>query len=222
MRNDWNRQPGESPRAHALFSSYLDLGPGRSLPALARSEGISLSYLKKLSANWRWQERALAWQGNLTASDDEELVKEARERQLRDAVTLQQLARAQLSRWVARDPEGTSRLIRQLNPTQVARFWQTGFHLENELLPPIKPPQEIAVAEQIKETEKEQAEIKHPSFSQCMKRLLRAARKAGLRGPRLEAVRTKFLRWLWLPEEADLETMAHPMLIAKGDHSCSP
>jgi len=220
MRNDWNRQPEESSRVYALFSSYLALGPGRSLPALARSEGVSLSYVKKLSADWRWQERALAWQANLTASDDEELVKEARERQLRDAVTLQQLARVQLSRWVARDPEGTSRLIRQLNPTQVARFWQTGFHLENELLPPVKPPEETAIAEQIKAVEKEEVEIKYPSFAQSMTRLMSAARKAGLRGPRLEAMRTKFLRWLWLPEEADLETLAHPLLV--GDHSCNP
>ncbi|NIM04495.1 MAG: hypothetical protein GTN69_02430, partial [Armatimonadetes bacterium] len=107
MGGDWNRQDGESPRAHALFSSYLALGPGRSLPALARSGLASLSYLKKLSARWRWQERALGWQASLADSDDEELVAEARARQLRDAVTLQQLARAQLARWVAKNPEGT-------------------------------------------------------------------------------------------------------------------
>jgi hypothetical protein len=156
----------------------------------------------------------LGWQASLAESDDEELVAEARARQLRDAVTLQQLARAQLARWIAKDPEGIPKLIHQLTPHQVARFWQTGFHLENELLPPVKPPEEVDISKKIKESEKEQAaqeKAKELDFAEIWTKLLRLLRRAGLRKERLEEKCAKLLRWLWLPEEVDFKNQPHPM-----------
>jgi hypothetical protein len=173
---------------------------------LAQTGVASLSYLKKLSARWRWKERASVWQAQLVASsqvDDAELTVAVRERQLRDARALQQLARAQLARWLQQDEQGTLRLIKRLTPHQVARFWQAGSRLERELLP---PPEEGQVPEwdsyRRQDDRQHQPSPRVPSLPQALSGLLVLLRKAGLRGKRLDQARAKLLRWLWLREDA--------------------
>lgn len=202
----WERLRGEPERAYALFDQYLTLGPTRSLPKLARTTSRAVSYLRKLSARWQWQQRAAAWQQHLIASSQppqEQAAEQLRARQLKDAQALQQLARAQIMRWVRRDPEGKVWLARQLTPHQVAGFWQTGFHVEQELLPlppddgppPIKSPPEEA------DRSDAGAPKPPPSLRDALKRLARALRKAGLQGETVYERLAKVCRWLWLPEE---------------------
>lgn len=203
----WQQLPREPNRAFALFQAYLGLGPGRSLPALARSGIASLSYLKKLSSRWWWRERVGSWQVSLTQAGqvgDADLARAARERQLKDALALQQLARAQLARWLERDPEGTVRLMRRLTPHQVARFWQTGAHLERELLPPSPPEQPVDAerrAQEAKWRQEREQEREQLSLSQEIASLLGLLAKAGVQADQCQQIRAQLLRWLWLSEE---------------------
>jgi hypothetical protein len=57
----WERQRGEPTRAFAAFCVYRDLGPGRSITAVARILGRNRVGVGKLSARYRWVERAAAF-----------------------------------------------------------------------------------------------------------------------------------------------------------------
>jgi hypothetical protein len=227
MRGDWRRQRGEPNRAHSLFEQYLELGPGRSLRALARRSGASYSYLKKLSHLWRWQERAAGWQVNVQQAsrvDDVDLVAEARKRQIRDAHTLLQLSRAQLARWIIRDEEGTMRLLRRLTPHQAARFWQAGYRVERGLLPPLTPEEPVDVEKSLREAryerkrEEETGEAhsrQKPDLLEALSQLILLLRKEGLSPIQVREHHARLLRWLWLPEEESLSLEA----IAKANRS---
>jgi hypothetical protein len=215
MRADWHRQHREPPRAHALFERYLALGPGRSLRALAQGGAGSYSYLKKLSSLWRWHDRAASWQVRLQqtgAVDAVALAGEARERQLKDALALQQLARAQLSRWIGRDREGTLRLLRRLSPHQVARFWATGYRLESLLLPVPSPEAPVAADRKLREARYAQEEgtqpVEHLVLLDELAALVALLRKAGLSRGQLTQRYAQLLRWLWLPEEESVSLEA--------------
>src|SRR5947209_9333731 len=59
------RSPGESRKAFAAFSLYLDLGPARSYQRVAQELSVSLSLIKRWGRRWGWQERAAAWDEHL-------------------------------------------------------------------------------------------------------------------------------------------------------------
>jgi hypothetical protein len=206
--SSWQRQRGEPARAHALFSSYLALGPGHSLSDLARSGTASLSYLKKLSARWHWRERAASWQAQLVSGlpTQPEQVAATRERQLKDALAMQQLAKAQISHWLGRDREGTVRLLRQFTPHQMMRFWQVGFLVEDGLLPLPEPvrPQEVRHALLAQSREREASPAPSPrtlSLPRAFAAFEEAMRVAGIRVAKRRALLSLTRRWLWLPEE---------------------
>ena len=52
---DWDRQPDESPPAHAALRCYLDQGPGRSVTKVAEELHKSRSLIGRWSARHRWQ-----------------------------------------------------------------------------------------------------------------------------------------------------------------------
>jgi len=205
--SSWQRQRGEPARAHALFSSYLALGPGHSLSDLARSGTASLSYLKKLSARWHWRERAAGWQAQLVTGlpTQPEQVAAARERQLKDALAMQQLAKAQIGRLLGRDREGTVRLLRQLTPHQMMRFWQVGFLVEDGLLPLPEPVRPRTVRHALLEQSRERETSPTPSPRTLSLRAFaafeEAMRQAGIRVAKRRALLALLRRWLWLPEE---------------------
>ena len=211
MEVTWRRIRGEPARAHALFDGYLGLGPTRSLPRLAATTGRSLSYLKKLSARWHWQARAAAWQQHVAISVQggagEDTTAQARDRQLKDARAMQQLARAQLARWIRRDPDGSTWLAKQLTPNQVVSFWKTGFSLERDLLPP-STEEEPRIDQHPKETAADREEKRPLSVGEALTRLAQALRSAGLRGEQVYRELTRVCRWLWLPEE-EVEAVRH-------------
>jgi hypothetical protein len=209
MNTDLHPMRGEPNRAHALFESYLALGPRRSLPMLARTGVASLSYLKKLSARWQWKERAAAWQQQLSRSShlsDPDMIAEARERHLRDAVALQQLAKAQIRRWLAKDPDGALRLNRRLTPHQVMRLWHTGLRVEHELLPAPEP-EKVEEYEKALEHQRDRDETAGPSseapprLPKALADLLRLAHEVGVERSRAVALKAKLCRWLWLPQD---------------------
>jgi hypothetical protein len=215
----WQRQRNEPARAHAYFEQYLALGPGRSLGALARTAGVSYAYLKKLSSQWHWQERAGSWQLNVQQAaslDAVDAAEEARARHLRDAQTLQQLARAQLARWIAKDPEGGVRLRRRLSAHQVARAWQVGYRVEHELLPPPAPPPLADAGKLLREARYEreygeQAETPTPEprdLATELAALLALLRRHGVSREKIVQHHAQLLRWLWLPNEETLSLSA--------------
>jgi len=219
MRDDWRRQRDEPPRAHALFEQYLELGPGRNLRTLARRSGASYSYLKKLSHLWRWRERAAGWQTTVRQAgqvDAVDQVAEARKRQIRDAHTLLQLSRAQLARWIARDQEGTMRLLRRLTPHQAARFWQAGYRVERGLLPAFTPEKPAEVEETLRdardEREREEERKQQPrrrwDLREELSHLIRLLRKEDMSASKVREHHARLLRWLWLPEEKSLSLEA--------------
>jgi len=136
MPEPWERQPNESPKAFGRFCAYLEMRPQRSLTELARRQKVTLSAIKQLSSRWRWRDRAAAWERELGHAQLETAAKqsdEARQRQLRDAITLQQLARAQLAKWIERSEDGGTTLRKQLKPAEVIQLWEMGFLSEQEL-----------------------------------------------------------------------------------------
>ena len=225
--SSWQRQRGEPARAHALFEQYLALGPSRSLRTLARTSGLSYAYLKKLSCRWQWQERAASWRLSLQQADSLDAVdaaQEARARHVRDAQTLQQLGRAQLARWFAKDPDGSVRLRRRLTAHQVARVWQAGYRVEHELLPPCPPeqPPDAARKLQAAQYQDERAQRAGPREKMNLRAELaafvRLLRKSGLSRAQVAQHHGKLLRWLWLPNEESLSLQA----LAKANKKRSP
>jgi hypothetical protein len=60
----WDRQPGESSKSYAAFSTYLDLGPNRSIVKAIKSSGRSPGNLRQWelwSSQYQWVNRAAAY-----------------------------------------------------------------------------------------------------------------------------------------------------------------
>lgn len=63
-REVWDRQDDESPKAHAAFVQYRDLGVERSIDKTRIRLGKTAGYARHLetwSSQYRWVERAAAW-----------------------------------------------------------------------------------------------------------------------------------------------------------------
>jgi hypothetical protein len=57
----WQRHTGESNAAHEAFRVYLDLGPNRSIRAVAAILGKHRTLIGRWSSRWDWVERARAY-----------------------------------------------------------------------------------------------------------------------------------------------------------------
>jgi hypothetical protein len=74
----FEQQPRESNKAFAAFSLYLNMGPQRSLDAVARQLAKSLPLIKRWSARWDWAERVAAHAAHLAIVEREALEAVAR------------------------------------------------------------------------------------------------------------------------------------------------
>ena len=214
MAKPWEQQAGETAKAFARFCGYLEIGLGRSLGELAHQQGVTLAAVKKLSRRWRWRDRVSAWDRELGKAQLEAIAgdaDQARERQLREAATLQQLARAQLARFVERSPEGTAALRRELVPKEVIELWELGFLSEQELRAEMAvearehtassgeaaadPPGTVG-----EPAEAEKAE-KAPSLSpgEAMIDLLLGLRRGGVPAQAAMEIQSRLAGWLGLP-----------------------
>lgn len=80
----WERQGGESARQHARFTTYLSIGPYRTLAgthkALTESgDRIAYTSLRQISSEHRWAPRADAWDAQQAREDAVSLAMARRE-----------------------------------------------------------------------------------------------------------------------------------------------
>jgi len=65
MTHTFEQQPRESAKAFAAFKTYLDMGPERSLPAVAERCKKHVSIMGRWSSRWHWAERVQAHAAHL-------------------------------------------------------------------------------------------------------------------------------------------------------------
>jgi hypothetical protein len=110
----WERQEGESAKAFSAFEIYRRLGPARTIEEAwrqhwslsgARQAGTAapraMPYFSEWAVQWRWQERALAWDDDMAArardeEEDRELerLRQEKEEELRQRQLMREEARA--------------------------------------------------------------------------------------------------------------------------------
>jgi hypothetical protein len=62
MENIWDQMEGETAKGYALFLTYRDMGPGRSLVALqAKLNTYKYATISIYSSNFDWNSRCAAW-----------------------------------------------------------------------------------------------------------------------------------------------------------------
>ena len=61
----WDQQPGETDKSFHAFTTYLRLGPGRSLSKAATATNRTKDQLAHWSQRWRWRARAAAYHAHL-------------------------------------------------------------------------------------------------------------------------------------------------------------
>lgn len=79
-REPWERQPAESPKMYARYTIYRDLGDTRTLNAALEiinattSKKISKGTLHQISCQYRWTERAEAFDNAASAAEKQRLL----------------------------------------------------------------------------------------------------------------------------------------------------
>lgn len=63
-KEPWERRNGEPAAAFHAFATYRSLGPARTIAVAAAELGRTSIYFQRLSAKWKWVERAQAWDDN--------------------------------------------------------------------------------------------------------------------------------------------------------------
>jgi hypothetical protein len=139
----WERQPGESAAAFAAFRHYLELGPTRTLIAVARQLGKNRSLIYRWGERHGWMTRGYVY--DLTrARDEEALSRQAREemaqRLLKDAEGLQKLSMAAIRKLVRRDPETNELMLsEEVDYKGAIRLYRLALDLHRHF-PALPPP----------------------------------------------------------------------------------
>ena len=149
----WGRQCGESRKAFAAFTTYVEMGTDRSLKRLSEALGRSTSrgLFARWSAKWSWQQRVKAFdreQGRVRQMVHAGVVKETIKRQQSLGKAL--LGQAGLALAAMRGPkcEECGRGGVNLTPTQITQFVKVGVDVERLALglPTSGAPVAIAIA----------------------------------------------------------------------------
>lgn len=158
MTEAFERLPGEPPVAWYSFCCYRDLGPTRSLDAVARQlrgqrgwedgrgtltkRRLRTRRLQTWSRDWRWRERAEAWDRFVDERVRAALIEEElamRRRHIEAARRFQARALARLETFTPEELE--------LSPAMVLRWLLAGMALEREAMalaaPPAEPPGDV-------------------------------------------------------------------------------
>lgn len=96
IRRDWERQDGEPPQWFARFTAYRLLGRQRTVQAVwdaerkGRKAKEPSSTWRLISQEWRWQERAAAWDVHVA---EEDAAKQAEQRRQLARAVFAKLAR---------------------------------------------------------------------------------------------------------------------------------
>jgi len=92
----WERQKGESARAFEAFLVYLQMGPERSIRAVAQKCTKSVSLIRRWSSDNNWVERCRAWDNYLQREAKKAAVAEIRKMNQRHISMAQQIQDAVL------------------------------------------------------------------------------------------------------------------------------
>ena len=112
----FEQQPRESAKAFAAFKTYLDMGPERSLKAVAQKLGKSVTMLGRWSARFDWPGRVVAHAAHLAAIERQTIEGLAVEK----AVEWHRLHES-LKREAWREAEETIAMVRQARQTWLAK-----------------------------------------------------------------------------------------------------
>lgn len=133
----WEPLLREGGEAFAAFRAYLELGPGRSIPAAARVVGKSKQLLWGWSARYQWVQRAKSWDAHMARQRDEELADARREltrRRLRRADMLDRVGEALVGRFFRRDPfTGELQSSPEVKPRDAVPLLRLATQLEERL-----------------------------------------------------------------------------------------
>lgn len=92
----WDRQKGESARAFEAFLVYLQMGPERSVRAVAQKLSKSYTLAGRWSSTYHWVERCRAWDNYLQREAKKAAVAEIRKMNQRHISMAQQIQDAVL------------------------------------------------------------------------------------------------------------------------------
>ena len=69
----WDKQPHEQSRPFGMFVVYRDMGPARTLVAVAEQFGLANPTVRGYSMKWRWPERVSAWDHHIDQIKQQEM-----------------------------------------------------------------------------------------------------------------------------------------------------
>lgn len=119
----WERRKGESAPAFAAFSAYLEMGPERSIRAVAQKCTKSVSLIRRWSSAYHWVERVRAWDNQLQEEARRASVAELREMTRRHILLARQMQGAAVGALKKYGPD-------MVNPKNFAAIVKLGTELE--------------------------------------------------------------------------------------------
>lgn len=140
VTHPWERLPGESDSAWKLFQAFKDWAypagehgefRSRNLTQFVREIGLSYGYVANLSSQWRWVQRAGAWDREVDRARAEATLSEVakvRKRHLRRLAKLGELAETELDKLLGQAEELSRTPM--LNPKELLAFMEHVFKAE--------------------------------------------------------------------------------------------
>lgn len=119
----WEQQPKESGPAFEAFSTYRDLGPGRTITAVAKKLRKSDSLLRRWKNTWNWRERAIAYDSNIAEDARRKAVKDRRDMESRHIGIAMQLQKKALEALSVLGAE-------EMSPKDIKEFLKMATELE--------------------------------------------------------------------------------------------
>jgi hypothetical protein len=129
---EWERQPGETSKAFSCFVVYRNLGAERSVSKVAQSPNIGStpSTLSKWAENYRWVERARAYDNMLDrvkVAEERRAIEEMTRRHIKAGQALQKVGEAYVTRHLSTDAQ-----IAKLGPRNALAYIRQGIDVERE------------------------------------------------------------------------------------------
>ncbi len=119
----WEQQPGESGPAFEAFSTFRDLGPGRTVSAVAEKLRKSDSLLRRWKNKWNWRERAIAYDSAIAEEARRKVIKERKEMETRHIGIAMQLQKKALEALSVLEAE-------EMSPRDIKEFVKLATELE--------------------------------------------------------------------------------------------
>ncbi len=131
--DEWERQPGEAPRAWKAFQAFRDMGEERGVWAVRDNLGFTTSYkqLQKWADRNRWMERAAAWDRYLDRKRQKAHIAEV-EAMARRQVHIGQVLQDHGLSYVKEELATPDQRKAAMNANTALRFIDKGVDLERE------------------------------------------------------------------------------------------